>query len=151
MPSCLIALEDERLASRSSELLRSWYPHLRITRRTGADLSGGHDVVVVADRYSDGSDAAEMVAERLRTRPDVPVVVVADGPSTERLTELVNAGCTGVWDGSSSSDALGSLRRRVVAALARRGRGHGVLATVRSVRDLVVEWNRLLEAQEVTS
>jgi DNA-binding NarL/FixJ family response regulator len=147
--TCLIAVPDEELARSSDALLQKWHPELRITRRQTANVEGDHDIVIVGDVYSDGSDGATIAAAVHQTRPNVPVVVVARGLSTERLTRLMNAGCTGVWDGANDTP-IDQLRQRVLRSLARRARGGGVAATVRSVADLVIAWNRLLETQEVT-
>jgi hypothetical protein len=147
--TCLIALDDEELARSATALLEAWHPALRITVRKTARVTGSHDIVIVGDTYTDGSDAKRLVADVHRTRPNVPVVVVARSLSTERLAQLMNVGCTGVWDGTNDAP-VAHLRRRVIRSLTRREREGGVAATVRSVRDLVIAWNQLLEAQEVT-
>jgi HAMP domain-containing protein len=148
--NCLIALEDEDLARRSAERIRSWLPHLRVTHRRTPDLSGDYDLVLVGDRFANGPDVEALVASRWLERPDTPIVVVADDLDGDRMAALVNAGCSGTWD-RAGSVPLERLRDRIVDALAGGGRRKGMLATVRSVRELVIEWNRLLESQEVTS
>jgi DNA-binding NarL/FixJ family response regulator len=133
-------------------LLRECFPELRVETRTEPDCEGEYDIFFVDDDFH-GTRVAADLARQIRTQnPEALVIAYSANLDASTLKSLINAGCNGACDKSVSSDlphAIEIVRafiesKRVTDLPARTS----FVETVRSVRDLIREWNSRLEAED---
>lgn len=145
----LVVHDDAARAHEIAEMLRSAFSEM-IVVTTDDPIAYGHDFdVLVVDCRARGADVVRMLRAEA---PDALVLAFVDGVDRDTLKELVNAGVDGAYDGTEPRDG-DELVGRVRAFVTRHAESpdtQGLLGAMRSMADLVRQWNRRLDRLEVT-
>jgi DNA-binding response OmpR family regulator len=145
----LVVHDHAALAHQVAERLRSEFADMLVVP-TEDPLAHGHDFdVLVVDCRARGADAIRILRAEAQ---DALILAIVDGLDRDPLKELVNAGVDGVYDEAQASD-LEQLVGRIRAFVTRHAESpntQGLLGVMRSMSDLVRQWNRRLDRLEVS-
>ena len=131
-------------------MLHECFPNLRIEARDEPDISGDFDIYFIDNLFGDEPLAGPLAAEIRAQQPGALIIAFSAALDSASLKDLIAAGCNGVCDKTDHTDfpTTMMLTQRYIESLQakRRGRGErGFLGALRSIQDLLREWNERLE------
>jgi DNA-binding NarL/FixJ family response regulator len=138
-------------------LLSECFPRMGGTVRDTPDPSGEFDIYFIDNEIEGRVMAAELAAAIRKDQPDALIIAYSgrlDGPT---LKQLINAGCNGACDKSIPSDLAETMEitKAWIEQRLRQGRepvrGAGFVTAIRSMTDLLGEWNSRLDAEDRAS
>jgi DNA-binding NarL/FixJ family response regulator len=145
----LVAHDDGAQAQAIAGRLRAAFPDMLVVT-TDDPLGHGHDFdVLIVDCRTRGPDLLRLLRAE---SPDALILGYADGVERAALKDLVNAGLDGLFEAAVQADAdllVGSIRAHVTRR-AEAPHTQGLLGVMRSMADLVRQWNRRLDRLEVS-
>lgn len=145
----LVVHDDAGQANQIAEGIRTAFPEMVVVT-TDDPSAFGHDFdVLVVDCRTRGPEVVRMLRAEA---PDALVLAFVDGVGRDGLKGLVNAGVDGLLDASAVEDGE-ELTGRIRAFVTRHVESpqcQGLLGVMRSMTDLVRQWNRRLDRLEVT-
>ena len=145
----LVATDDSELARRLAERLRQAFPD-SIVISSGDPAAYGFDFdVFVIDCRARGTDELRLLRAEA---PDALFLGFVDDLDRDSLKAFVNAGVEGLFDAALARDH-DELVGRIRSVLTRDSTNQdtsGLLGVMRSMADLVRQWNRRLDRLEVS-
>ena len=123
---------------------------LEIEVRHAPDVSGEFDIYFV-DNDFDGCRLASQLVRQIRDRQRESLIFAFSANlDADTLKQLINVGCDGVCEKHDQRELerfLETVQRRLTAydAASRKTDETGLCGTLRSITDLIREWNRRLE------
>lgn len=143
----LVIDDDQDAAEWLAFQLQQRFPGLQIELRLSPSVTGDFDMYFIDNDFHGKSLAGEL-AEAIRSQHSQALIVAFSARlDNGTLKRLVNAGCDGAFDKSNTEEVSQLLE--IVESFAMRSqsepRSGGFLSAVRSIRDLLREWNRRLE------
>lgn len=131
--------------------LQKRFPELNVETRLTPELPGSFDLYLLDNDFN-GTCLAANLASAIRDRHSNSLIVAFSGRlDAPTLKHLLNAGCDGAFDKSTSDDIEGLLRviemfleQRFRQREAQKPRG--LFSAVRSIAELLTEWNMRLDA-----
>ncbi len=152
-PRALIVDDDIDAAEYLKFRLRQSIPQLHVETRTEPDVSGQFDMYFLDNDFA-GEKCAGSLAQRISGRRGESLVIAFSAYlDIQTLKQLINAGCDGACEKHKQSDVeqlIGIARSFLDSRLSASERGdpkRGFLGTLRSITDLLREWNRRLDNQ----
>lgn len=153
-----LVLDDEPFSQEIlCTLLGHEIPGMEIEGRTEPDPKGEFDIYIIDNDFGGVAMAAEL-ARTIRAQQPTSLVLAFSGTlDAMTLKELINAGCDGVCDKSVDTDlpiALDIVRKYVDSLVSEPDpasalpSGGGLFGAIRSISDLLREWNTRLETQQ---
>lgn len=145
----LVVHDDAARAHEVAERIRGAFPEMVVVT-TDDPTAFGHDFdVLVVDCRTRGAEVVRMMRAEA---PDALVLAFVDGVDREGLKDLVNAGIDGALDATAEDDT-DEMNGRIRAFVSRQADSpecQGLLGVMRSMADLVRQWNRRLDRLEVS-
>lgn len=145
----LVVHDDPAQAHEAAERLRDAFPEMVVVT-TEDPTAYGHDFdVLVVDCRARGAEVVRMLRAEAQ---DALILAYVDGIERDALKGLVNAGVDGVFDGTDADDVdelVGQVRTFVTRHVESPDT-QGLLGVMRSMADLVRQWNRRLDRLEVS-
>lgn len=145
----LVTHDDAQLAHDVAERLRHAFPDMVVVTSEDPNAFGYEFDVFAIDCRARGLDELRLLRAEA---PDALFLAFTDGLDRDGLKALVNAGVDGVFDGEHAADVdalLGHVRTWITRRREAPDTG-GVLGVMRSMADLVRQWNRRLDRLEVS-
>ena len=131
-------------------MLHECFPDLRVVARDEPDISGEFDIYFIDNLFGDDPMAGMLAAQIRAEKPDALIIAFSAALDNASLKALIAAGCNGVCDKTDHSDlpTTMTLTQRYIEELhakrCRRG-DRGFFGALRSIQDLLREWNERLE------
>lgn len=144
-----IAILDDSVAfTKLQELLiKSRFPAATVACFHEPQPIDGYDVYLIDNRFGQRDLAIDLCAEIRRRNPDALIVVWSAYVTKELLKRLSMVGINAVAEKGNQADVDAALE--VIGGFARRGRNTRSFGeTIRSIRDLLVQWNNRLSDEE---
>ncbi|MHC5114570.1 MAG: hypothetical protein ACYTGP_09105 [Planctomycetota bacterium] len=134
-------------------LLSECFPDLQVHTRETPDCHGSYDLYFIDNDFNGECVACELAAGIRRDHPDALIIAYSANLDATTLKALINAGCNGACDKSNPADiprAMEIVRAFIESRLMAEDRPPpgGLIRTIRSVRDLLSEWNGRLAMEE---
>lgn len=164
-----LVLDDEPIFHAVlSRMLEATVPGIEVETRTDPDPSGEFDIYFIDNEFDQVHRAASLAEEIRRDHPNELVLAFSGTLNTDVLKGLINAGCNGVCDKSNPEDlpmamtivkefVEGMEAAEAVAAqqaeqVEQSGavRDKGIFGAIRSISELLREWNQRLDSQEAS-
>ena len=149
----LLLDDDPLFAAGFRRRFRIAFPDAELETRTEPRVDGDFDLYFLDNQF-DGEELAERLLNQVRVvNPDALVIAVSATLDADILKSLLNLGCNGACDKSKLSDLEEMFRlvRRFIhhrqLEQPRRSRG-GLMSAIRSITDLLREWNARLDSKE---
>ncbi|MFO1006194.1 MAG: response regulator [Planctomycetaceae bacterium] len=143
----LVIDDDQDAAEWLVYQLQTRFPGIRTELRLSPNISGTFDLYFIDNDFH-GTSLAGALAEAVRDQhPQALIVAFSARLDNPTLKQLVNAGCDGAFD-KSNPDEVAQMLGIVEAYLQRSDRDSrpgGFFSAIRSIRELLHEWNRRLE------
>lgn len=148
----LVVDDDEWALQLVRMLLEEACPELSVETRTTPDCGGDFEMYFLDNDFNGRKMAGELASAIRQRRPEALIVAFSATLDAPVLKQLINAGCNGACD-KSRPEELEELAR-IAAGYAgalraarhdSRNDGRGLLGAIRSIRDLLHEWNTRLE------
>lgn len=143
----LVIDDDQDAAEWLVYQLQTRFPEMQTELRLSPNVTGDFNIYFIDNDFH-GTSLAGLLAETVRAQhPQALIVAFSARLDNPTLKRLVNAGCDGAFDKSSPQD-VGRMIDIVAAYSQRPGSesvSGGFLSAVRSIRDLLREWNRRLQ------
>ncbi|MHC4990700.1 MAG: response regulator [Planctomycetota bacterium] len=135
-------------------MLGECFPDLQVQVREQPDADGAFDIYFIDNDFNGELRAVEL-ATRIRDRePEALIIAFSGNLDADSLKALINAGCDGAFDKTVPEDlsrAMEATRTYIEHRQSDRVQADGLRATLRSVRELLREWNTRLERQDPTA
>ena len=144
-----IAILDDNVAfTKLQELLiKRRFPAATVACFHEPQAVDGYDVYLIDNRFGLRDLAIDLCAEIRRRNPDALIVVWSAYVTKDLLKRLSTVGINAVAEKGNQADVDAALE--VIGSFARRGRStRSFGATIRSIRDLLVQWNTRLSDEE---
>lgn len=143
----LVIDDDQDAAEWLVYQLQTRFPGIQTELRLSPNISGTFDLYFIDNDFH-GTSLAGALAEAVRDQhPRSLIVAFSARLDNPTLKQLVNAGCDGAFDKSNPHEVAQMLG--IVEAYLQRSdqdpRSGGFFSAIRSIRDLLREWNRRLE------
>ena len=141
-------LDDSPVSTKLQEkLIRDRFPKAEITVCHEPRLILSHDVYMIDNQFGSKECAVDL-ATRIRAGEPGSLIIVWSATVTKRLLKKLSpVGINAVAEKSSPEDMDAALQ--VIERFVRRGRQqHSFSDTIRSIRDLLAQWNTRLQSEE---
>ena len=149
----LLLDDDPLFAAGFRRRFRLAFPDAVLETRTDPRVDGDFDLYFLDNQF-EGEELAERLLNEVRVvNPGALVIAVSASLDADILKSLLNLGCNGACDKSKLSDLEEMFRlvRRFInnrkAEQPRHSRG-GLMSAIRSITDLLREWNARLDSKE---
>jgi DNA-binding NarL/FixJ family response regulator len=149
----LLLDDDPFFAAGFRRRFRLAFPDVVLETRTEPRVEGNFDLYFLDNEF-EGEVMAERLLNEVRVvSPDAVVIAVSASLDAAVLKSLLNLGCNGACDKSKASDLDEMFRmlRRIIShrqlEQSRRSSG-GLMSAIRSITDLLREWNARLDSKE---
>jgi hypothetical protein len=141
-------LDDNAVLAQLQELLiLRRFPNARVTVSNEPKVLPGYDVYLIDNRFGQRELALDLCAQTRGVAPEALIIVWSAHVTKELLKELSRVGINAVAEKGNQADLEAALA--VMQSFADRGRKTGSFgATIRSIRDLLAQWNTRLTDDE---
>jgi DNA-binding NarL/FixJ family response regulator len=149
-----LLLDDDALyAAGFRRRFRAAFPDVALETRTEPRVEGNFDLYFLDNQF-EGEELAERLLNEVRVvNPDALVIAISATLDADILKSLLNLGCNGACDKSKLSDLDEMFRlvrrfinhRKTEPPRSRRG---GLVLAIRSITELLREWNARLDSKE---
>jgi DNA-binding NarL/FixJ family response regulator len=131
-------------------MLRECFPSLSVEVRDSPDAEGDFDIYFIDNDFNGELRAAQLAGQIRAAHPDALIIAFSAQLDSESLKALINAGCNGACDKAVPGDLARAMEivRAFIQQRAATSDAPGLRATIRSVKDLLREWNTRLERQD---
>jgi len=149
-PSVLIVDDDQDAAEWLQDLIQTRFPTARVEVRLTPDASGAYDIFLIDNDFHGTCLAADLAKAIRGANPHALIVAFSAYLDRQTLKQLVNLGCDGACDKSDPQDV--ERMAQIISAFidktatASAEKSTGFLGAVRSISDLLRQWNQRLEA-----
>lgn len=149
-PTLLIVDDDQDAAEWLSFSLQSRFPQLKIDIRLVPDGSGTYDIFLIDNDFNGTCLASELARVIRSANSEALIVAFSAYLDRQTLKQLVNLGCDGACDKSDPQD-VERMSQIISAYLDKlnqmpKKNSSGFLGAVRSISELLRQWNQRLEA-----
>ena len=148
-PTVLIVDDDQDAAEWLQYLLQTRFPSAKIEIRLNPDASGTYDIFLIDNDFHGTCLAADLARAIRASNPHALIVAFSAYLDRQTLKQLVNLGCDGACDKSDPNDV--ERMSQIISAFVERSKKQpaaqstGFLGAVRSIGDLLRQWNQRLE------
>jgi DNA-binding NarL/FixJ family response regulator len=146
-PKALVIDDDQDAAEWLVYQLQTRFPGMHTELRLSPSITGTFDLYFIDNDFH-GTSLAGALAEAVRDQhPHALIVAFSARLDNPTLKQLVNAGCDGAFDKSNPAEVaqMLSIVEAYLQRINQETRPGGFFSAVRSIRDLLREWNRRLE------
>jgi hypothetical protein len=144
-----IAILDDNVAFTKLEelLIKRRFPTAAVTVFHEPQILDGFDVYLIDNRFGLRDLAIDLCASIRARNPEALIVVWSAYVTKDLLKRLSTVGINAVAEKGNQADVDAALD--VIGTFAQRGRSSRSFgATIRSIRDLLVQWNVRLTSEE---
>jgi len=141
----LLADDDDFFRRAFAARLRVAVPEVELTDRAAPDVSGRFDIYFLDNHFAAVPLAGDLAAAARLANPTALIVALSGHLDADTLRRLINEGCNGAVMKGDSADMARCFEvvRAYAANLAPKPAGLG--RTLRSITELIREWNQRLE------
>jgi len=141
----LLADDDDFFRRAFAARLRIAVPEVELTDRATPDVSGQFDVYFLDNHFAAVPLAGDLVATARLASPTALIIALSGHLDADTLRRLINEGCNGAVTKGDTADMARCFEvvRAYAANLAPKPVGLG--RTLRSITDLIREWNARLD------
>jgi hypothetical protein len=144
----IAVLDDSPVSTKLQEkLIRDRFPNAEVTICHEPRLTLGNDVYLIDNQFGSTECAVDLATRIRAIEPDSLIIVWSATITKQLLKRLSPVGINAVAEKGSREDIDAALE--VIEAFVRRGRPqHSFGDTIRSIRDLLAQWNARLQTEE---
>ncbi len=148
LPLRVAILDDSPVSTRvQMKLVANRFPDAKITVSHEPEPILGQDVYLLDNRFGDSDHAVDLATRIREAEPDALIIVWSATVTKGLLKRLSPVGINAVAEKGSQEDIEAALD--VIDHFRRRGRRpQSFGATIRSIRDLLAQWNARLATEE---
>jgi DNA-binding NarL/FixJ family response regulator len=152
-PKALLLDDDPNAVQLLTRVLQHRFPTLAIESRMLPNPEGQFDLYFIDNEFEGECMAGALASEVRRAQPNALIVAFSGRLDAPTLKALVNSGCNGACDKSDPRDVArlldivdAYLEARESVSL--RDSGSDFLGVIRSITELIREWNRRLDLNQ---
>jgi CheY-like chemotaxis protein len=147
-PFRIAVLDDSPVSTKlQQKLIRDRFPNAEITVCHEPRLLLGNDVYLIDNQFGSSECAVDLATRIRANEPDSLIIVWSATVTKQLLKRLAPVGINAVAEKESREDIEAALQ--VIERFVRRGpRHHSFGDTIRSIRDLLAQWNTRLATEE---
>ena len=148
VPFRIAILDDSTVSTRLQEkMIGIRFPSATITIVHEPKPILGQDVYLIDNQFGDAECAVDLARTIREKEPDSLIIVWSATVTKRLLKRLSSVGINAVAEKDSPEDIEAALT--VIEQFVRSDRGHSSFGeTIRSIRDLLAQWNTRLENEE---
>lgn len=148
VPFRIAILDDSPVSTKLQEkLIRKRFPRAEISVCHEPRPLVGQDVYLIDNQFGASDCAVELATEIRKTDPKALIIVWSATVTKELLKQLSPVGINAVAEKGNLEDVDAALE--VTERFVRRGRSQASFGdTIRSIRDLLSQWNERLQSEE---
>ena len=148
VPFRIAILDDSPVSTKLQEkVVHKRFPRAEITVSHQPHAALGQDVYLIDNQFGASECALDLATEIRKTDPGALIIVWSATVTKKLLKQLSPVGINAVAEKGNAEDIDAALE--VIERFVRRGRPQGSFGdTIRSIRDLLAQWNARLASEE---
>jgi DNA-binding NtrC family response regulator len=152
-PRALLLDDDPNALQLLTRILQRRFPTMAIESRSLPNPEGQFDLYLLDNEFDGACMAGTLASEIRSVRPNALIIAFSARLDAPTLKALVNAGCNGACDKADPRDVTrlldivdAYLTSRESASVQESGSGY--LGAIRSITELIREWNQRLDLNQ---